>query len=682
MMEAARLGFDPLAPWPVLWGLIAVSAALWMAYIFLRGKAWLVRALAFATLVAALLNPLWIREEREPLKDIVALVLDRSESMRFGDRSSAAQQAFDTVKADLEADESIELRIAETDTGADGTDLYQALNAALADAPRERIGGSILITDGQAHDIPATPKDARTLGPVHALVVGAPDEQDRRIEILTSPNFGIVGDTAEMTVRVDDPDAARVQVRISVNGETLTPRMVFTGEDAPIRLDIPRRGPNLVVVEVEPGDNELTLANNRTAANITGVHDRLRVLLVTGEPHAGARVWRDLLKSDPSVDLVHFTILRPPLKMDPTPIDELALISFPTRELFVEKLKDFDLIIFDRYRRINVLPMIYFDRVARYVADGGALLVAVGPPYSQPQSIYRTPLAAILPARPTGGMVEKTIQLRRTPLGERHTVTAALSDEENWGPWERYVDTTAQSGETLLEADTGAPLLVLDRVGEGRVAQLLSDQLWLWARDYEGGGPYAELVRRTAHWLMQEPELEEEILSLTADGDTMSATLRSLDETPPPLVLTDPDGSSVTTEWRQREPGVFEATLPAPRLGLYAATSGDLSTVALNGPANPREYVDVRSTTEVLAPMADATRGGVFRVRPDGDDIQTPALRRVGANGAAAGQNWIGLRRRDAYSVRASEATSLLPGLTGVLLVLGLMLLAWRREGR
>ena len=136
--------------------------------------------------------------------------------------------------------------------------------------------------------------------------------------------------------------------------------------------------------------------------SIDGVRDKLRVLLVSGEPHAGERTWRNLLKSDASVDLVHFTILRPPEKQDGTPINELSLIAFPTRELFQQKIKEFHLIIFDRYARQGVLPIIYFDNIARYVQEGGAVLVAAGPDYASPTSIWRTPLEQILPAEPSG----------------------------------------------------------------------------------------------------------------------------------------------------------------------------------------------------------------------------------------------------------------------------------------
>ena len=231
---------------------------------------------------------------------------------------------------------------------------------------------------------------------------------------------------------------------------------------------------------------------------VNGVRDRLRVLLVSGEPHAGERVWRNLLKSDPSVDLVHFTILRPPEKQDDTPIRELSLIAFPIRELFDTKLDDFDLIIFDRYSRRGVIPDAYLDNVVRYVRNGGALLDAAGPNFGTPMSLARTPLGTILPAEPTGEVYDEGFKPALTDLGRRHPVTEGLpgagprDGEASWGRWFRQVDTRVRhGGVVLMTGDRGDPLLVLDRVGKGRVAQLMSDEMWFWARGFEGGGPQA-----------------------------------------------------------------------------------------------------------------------------------------------------------------------------------------------
>ena len=681
MEDAARLGFDPLIPWMALWILVAAAAVLWGVYLYFRGKAWLFRALALTVLAVALSNPLWIEEQREPLKDIVAVVMDRSESMNFRGRTETAQAAYDQLRRAIEEDENLELRIAETDPGADGTDLYLTMQSAMSDAPRDRIAGVVMITDGQIHDIPEDTTDAAQFGPIHAMIVGGDDEVDRNIEIQQAPSFSIVDQRLEMRIKVNDPTEQRVKVGVTINGEARPDQMVPVGEPTMLSFTLRQRGENLVVLSVDGIPNELTLANNLASARISGVQDRLRVLLVTGEPHAGARVWRDLLKSDPAVDLVHFTILRPPEKNENIPNTELALIAFPKAQLFREKLEEFDLVIFDHELRPAVLEEQYLDRVARYVERGGALLIASGPPYPGAYILYNTPLGGVLPGRATGELVDGKFTPRLTDLGKRHSVTATLPTE-GWGPWMRYMKMERGQAESLMQAPDGAPLLLLNRVGQGRVASVMSDQMWLWARGYEGGGPYAELIRRTAHWLMKEPELEEELLEIEASAaPELKATLQTLSDSPAKLTIRDPDGVSTDYDWSLTSPGHYQTSLPAPQLGLYRATSGKLSAVTLRGPTHPREYLDLRATADKVQPLATATLGGVFRLGADGTP-DMPRLQRVGDRGNASGSDWFGLRERGAYAVRATESTTLLPGVVGMLLACAFMMLAWRREGR
>lgn len=681
MLEASRLGFDPLIPWSALWVLVAGAAVLWGFYLYRRGKAWLFRALALSVLALALANPLWIQEQREPLKDIVAVVMDRSESMNFRGRTETAQAAYDAIRKEIDADPNLELRVAETDPGADGTEMYVALQSALSDAPRERIAGAILVTDGQIHDIPENASDAQQLGPVHAMIVGGDEEIDRNIEIQQAPSFSIIDQKVEMRVQVNDPVAKTVPVDITINGEGQPAQTVKVGEPEMISFTLKRRGDNLIVLSVNGIPNELTLANNLASARISGVQDRLRVLLVTGEPHAGARVWRDLLKSDPAVDLVHFTILRPPQKSDNVPIEEIALIAFPKPQLFREKLDEFDLVIFDHELRPAVLEEAYLDRVARYVEKGGALLIAAGPPYPGSYLLYNTPLGGVLPGRATGEVVDGKFTPQLTNLGKRHSVTATLPTE-GWGPWMRYMKLEQGNAEALMQTPDGHPLLLLNRVGQGRVASVMSDQLWLWARGFEGGGPYAELIRRTAHWLMKEPELEEELLEIEAGASPeLKASLHTLSDTPANLTIEAPDGAKAESAWSLVSPGHFQAIVPARELGLYRATSGKLSAVTLRGPTHPREYLDLRSTPDKIQPIATATLGGVFKLGADGAP-KVPRMQRVGDRGNAAGSDWYGLRQRGAYAVRATESTTLLPGVVGMLLACAFMMLAWRREGR
>tara|TARA_R110000868_G_scaffold31212_5_gene114464 strand:- start:2806 stop:4845 length:2040 start_codon:yes stop_codon:yes gene_type:complete len=679
MIDATRIGFDPFLGWPALWIVVGVAALAWLAYVFLRGRAALTRGLGLTLLAAALSNPSLVEEEREPLPSVAAIVLDRSESMQFGDRASAAQTAFNDLKAKLETDTSLEVRILESDPRDDGTHLYGALEGLMADVPRDRIAGAILVTDGQVHDLPSGEARDNAIGPVHGLVVGDPDRGDRRVQIVDAPNFGIVGETANLVVRVDDPDGGEIEVSVSLNGGTAERVQVKAGENTPLPIEIERRGENVIVVEVPPGREELTLANNRTAATLAGVRDRLRVLLVTGKPNQAGRVWRDLLKSDPSVDLVHFTILRPPYKTDYTPPEELALIAFPTEELFEDKLKDFDLIIFDQYERRGVITQSYLANMARYVADGGALLIAAGEPFAGPGSLARSPLASVLPASPTGTIRTGEFVPQLTEAGKRHAVTSPL-EGQTWGGWMRYIEATAPAGDVLMSGPEGKPLLIVDRVEKGRVGMLMSDQIWLWARGHDGGGPFSELIRRVVHWMMKEPELEERRLSLTAEGDTAKMELRTLLDSAPPLQLETPEGRIIEPVWTQKAPGIFSAEAPIDQLGLYRAEAGGLEAVALNGPANPKEYADLQSSTTILEPFANETGGGVFRLNEAGTNL--PDVRRVSARANAAGAGWLGLRERGAYAVRSSTSQPLLPGILAAGLLVIFLILAWRREGR
>ncbi|MCR9080067.1 MAG: hypothetical protein NXH78_13305 [Hyphomonadaceae bacterium] len=678
MMEVSRLSFDPLVSWPFFWGLMALSVVALAIYITAFRRAWLSRSLAALLGLLALSNPAIVEEEREPLPSVAAIVVDRSDSMSFGARTEIASEVFDALRTELEANPSIDLRVVETETEGDGTRLIGALEGLMADVPRDRIAGAILITDGQIHDMPDNLSRVRELGPVHGLITGDPDASDRRITLVQAPNFDIVGDEAEFVVRVDDPEGGTVPVTFAINGGRNQGAYVEAGEDTSLFIEVERRGDNIVVFETPEGPQELTLANNRTAATISGVRDGLRVLLVTGRPNASGRVWRDLLKSDPSVDLVHFTILRPPYKQDITPLEEMALIAFPTEELFEEKLDGFDLIIFDQYERRGVITMGYLADVARYVDEGGALLVVAGESFAGPASLARTPLAQILPALPTGEIITRDIVPELSEEGLRHTITEDFAGQ-SWGKWLRFIEAFDETGDVLMRTPSGEPLLAVDRVGDGRVAQLLSDQIWLWARGYDGGGPFADLIRRSVHWLMKEPELDERQLQIITQGDTVRANLRTLADRAAPLIIETPDGSFLEPTWREEGPGSYSAEVPVDQLGLYRAQSGGLEAVALNGPANPREFAALEATGDVLRPLSETSGGGIYTIaRPN----QAPDVRMVGRRADASGGSWLGLRERGAFAVRSSTSLPLLPGLIAIGLILLVLLAAWRREGR
>jgi hypothetical protein len=684
------VSFSPLVPAYIVWAAAIVACVIALLLVFGRARGAVVRSLALALFVLALANPSLTREDRDPLTSVTVVVVDKSPSQDFGDRAQQTEAARAQLAERLARLPNMEARFVEAgqaDGETDGTRLFTALSSALSDVPHDRVAGVFFITDGRVHDVPTEAAALGFAAPVHGLITGHKNERDRRVVLVSSPRFGIVGQTQAITFKVEDQGAPPTPAQVTVrrDGETIETRNVRPGASVSINVPIPHAGQNIVEIEASPLENELTAINNRAVVSIDGVRDKLRVLLVSGEPHAGERTWRNLLKSDASVDLVHFTILRPPEKQDGTPINELSLIAFPTRELFQQKINEFQLIIFDRYARQGVLPIIYFDNIARYVRQGGAVLVAAGPDYASSTSIWRTPLDVILPAEPSGRMNDGAFKAQLTDLGKRHPVTRGLEgadeDPPHWSRWFRLVDTRAAKGTTVMHGPDNKPLLLLSREGDGRVALLLSDHIWLWARGYEGGGPHIDLLRRLSHWLMKQPDLEEEALRMFVRGRDLTVQRQTMSDNVSEVTLTTPSGKTRTLTLTPTQPGVWRSTIEANELGLWRATDGTLNALANVGPANPREFTEVTSTTEVLAPLVTATGGDLARIE-DGSGVHLPRIVAVRSSDTFKGDDWMGLRVRESSVVRGIGVLPVFAGLIGLLLLVGSLAATWMREGR
>ena len=673
--------FDPMIPTLLLVIVAFLSFAAVMLAVTRGLQGWALRGAALMVILAALTGPSVQQEDRAPLSDIVLMLEDVSASQKLADREVQTKTAADTLAAQLQARENTELRRIRVNDGIGdaGTQLMTALSEALAEEPRSRIAGILAFSDGRIHDADL-PIDLPA--PMHLLMSGKKSDWDRRLSIRNAPAFAIIGEPITLTLRIDDlgnPPETTVltPLEISIDGDPAQTFRVPVGQDLELPVTLPHGGRNVIRFSLPEADGELTDRNNAALIQINGVRDRLRVLLVSGEPHQGGRTWRNLLKSDSSVDLVHFTILRPPEKQDGVPVDELSLIAFPTRELFMEKIEDFDLIIFDRYKRRGILPALYLENVANYVRNGGAVLVAAGADFASADSLYRSPLGEVLPATPTARVIEEPYLPRVSDLGQRHPVTANLPGKGDWGRWLRQIEVTEPQGNVVMTGKDDRPLLILNRVEEGRVALLASDHAWLWSRGYEGGGPQLELLRRLAHWMMKEPELEEEALTASAEGQTMRIIRRTLTDNVPPVTITAPDGSTFELTLSQTSPGVFEGTFEGPEIGLYRLENGDQKSIIGLGPAAPREFVETIASGETMTPILSSMRGGVARLE-DG----LPRLRDVRLGRPAAGRGWVGLTPRNAYETRDVRQTPLLPAWLVLLLSAALIVAAWVREGR
>ncbi|MGZ5849098.1 MAG: hypothetical protein ACXWJ4_03860 [Methyloceanibacter sp.] len=686
--------FLPFVPWPVLWALTAAGIAL-LGLLFWRARRGaILRALSFALLMLAIANPHLKREDREPLHDILAVVVDDSQSQTIAGRGQRTEAIRKSLEERLKTFPDLDVRFVHSsstssDSDRDGTMLFTDLSKALADVPPDRLAGVIMITDGEVHDVPGSAAALGFNAPVHALITGKPGEFDRRLEVLRAPRFGLVGGDQQVEVKVTETtgnNPGAVKLSITHQGEPPTTQSARVGEKVEIPVKIDHAGANIVEIEAEAAPGELTTINNRAVLTVEGVRENLRVLLVSGEPHAGERTWRNMLKSDASVDLVHFTILRPPEKQDGTPINQLSLIAFPTRELFQEKLDQFDLIIFDRYQRRGVLPLAYLENVAHYVERGGAVLVSAGDDYASPLSLYRTPLGQVLPAVPTGRVVEQPFKAKLTELGEKHPVTADLpgssGDEPTWGRWFRTVDAEPRDAEVLMKGAEDKPLLVIGQRGKGRVALLLSDHIWLWARGYEGGGPYTDLLRRLAHWLMKEPDLEEETLKATSHSQTLTIERRTIKDDVGPVTVTAPSGKEQTITLDKAEPGLWRKVLTADEQGVYRVGADSLASVVTLGNANAKELAAVTATDTLLAPLLTETGGGSFWLGRTADEAaELPRIVMLRGGHVMHGSDWLGLHKRDAYHVKGVRLFPLFTGFLALSLLLGMIAVTWFREG-
>ena len=711
-MTSWSIDFSPMLPEPLYWAAVALAALLIVLFFVRRTRGAAFRALAMVTLLLALANPTLREEERESLGNVALVLMDESTSQMLATRPEQARAIRADVEAKLGRIQNLQVKwvtAARPDTSGSGTNLFGELNRALANTPPDRVAGVVLVTDGQVHDVP---KSAAALGfdaPVHVLLTGRPGEFDRRLEVLKAPRYAIVGQTRDVEVAVRETGRTgrageTVTLRIRRDGQPDETRRVAIGRTVTVPMAFPHAGQNILEIELEAVQGELTPANNRAVVAAEGVRENLRVLLVSGEPHAGERTWRNLLKSDASVDLVHFTILRPPEKQqnDFARINELSLIQFPTRELFSEKIRDFDLIIFDRYKHrqtTSIINLLYFDNIARYVENhGGALLVAAGDDYAGTASLFRTPLSPVLPAPPTGRVLEVPFKAKMTPAGLRHPVTRGLPGGSDtaptWGRWYRQVEVSPDRGSIIMKGAEDRPLLVLDRKGKGRVALLTSDHAWLWARGYDGGGPHSDLLRRLSHWLMKEPDLEEERLIASAKGMKLSIERRTMGDTVPPVSISAPGGAASEATLDASGTGVWRATIDVKEPGLYklsqpSPNGGQLTAVAHAGVDDPREMSEVTATDEKLKSVVDATGGGVFwtagaglLASSDPSSVTVPRISMLSGARVLAGSDWMGLKDRDAFVTRGVKLTPMFTGLLALSALLFVIALAWWREGR
>ena len=683
-MEWTGLTFEPYLPWSILIAsLVIIISFLGFSY-FRSPRGILLRAIFFLGLLAILANPILIKEDKLFLNDQVVILVDKTLSQDVGNRLEQNEAALKKLKGAYEGQPDIDVHIVEVtpEASPDGTKILEKLKNAIAIIPEPQLAGVFIISDGILHENINLGLLPPISAPIHTLLTGSRNFRDRRISLVEAPAFAIVNRPIDLVLKVEDfgvEDMGQANIKVHRDGELIYEGNIQVGSPRPLSVEPVKRGEMIIDIEVSPLGGETSLQNNHIIHSVNAIQDRLRVLLVSGEPHSGERVWRATLKSDPAVDLIHFTILRLPTSLDGTPVEEMALIPFPTEELFQNSLDAFDLVIFDRYTLRGVLQMQYLENLTYYVNEGGAILLSAGPEFAAPFSLSSTPLGRILPLRPLGKVLEEGYVPKVTELGLKHPVTQGLSPETNeeWGRWFRLIETQKIKGDTLMEGPNGSPLLTLSRHGEGRIAALTSDQIWMWAKGVDGGGPHRELLRRTIHWLMKEPDLEEKRLEASSEGLTLKIEKRDLTEEEVDVNISGPNGYENQITLNYIDNGLSTGEVTVPEAGLYKISYSNLSTLVGVGASNRVEYSDLQPTPDKLIPLAEATGGAVQWIADD-----MPRFRRVPDNSNTSGRGWMAIKNREASQTLNLEQNSLIDPFLGVLLLLLTLMGAWWRESQ
>jgi hypothetical protein len=655
----AGITFSPVFAWPVLAALGVLVILLSLFSLAVRARGGIFRLAGFLFLLAVLSGPHWTKTTSTPLPDIALVLVDHSQSMDIGTRNAMALRALAALRASAGTTRLNIVDIPPSDSG--GTSFQPALRQALAGIPQNQLAGIIAITDGEIAGATSLPHNP----PFTALLTAKSEETDRELHLNDAPSFGLVGQNQTLKLTVIDhgvnDSGATAEITISEDGSPIAQQQAVIGKLQCVSLPIRHAGPTVITASVAPLPGEISQINNQAAFTLTGIHKRLNVLLISGSPDQGERAWRLLLKSDPAVQLVHFTILRTPDELLDAEPQDIALVPFPVRELFETDIGKFDLIILDQFNASGLLPADYLANIATYVQNGGALLTEVGPEFSGPDSLAFSPLAPVLPAIPASpGTVTKSFSPAVTPLGARHPVTAPFGMALS--PWYRMEAATPTQGNVLMTGADNLPLLVLADAGKGRTGILLSDQFWLWTRGGSHDGPALPLLRRIVHWLLREPALETESFTASVTNNRLIINRQTLSSNAPgAATVTAPDGTRTILTLTQTAPGHFTASLNTkPTQAVWKITEGNLTAYAADTQSNAEEYQDLAATGAKLRGIA---RNIIW----------------LGANPAPRLEPL--LSPCHAVQITGTRSLPLLPTLPTLLVSLVLITAAWWREG-
>jgi len=592
--------------------LVGFAAALLFVSYKKKISALYYRSIFLLMVCLILLSPVVVKEIREYLENKIVVVMDNSASMNVASRKELADRALGQIKQQFPKNEIVLIN------NVKDSNLFSLLLNNVHILPLSRLGGVVFITDGQVPDAPKDSAILKNMFPINAVIIGSKNEFDYKVSITQSPKYAIVGDNIFIKVKAE-VDGKRISpnqsitLNIEKDGENLTSEDIIIGEEKEFEFKLEHAGQNIFEFSIPNIEGEISNINNKTAVIINAIRDRLKVLLVSGKPHIGERAWRNLLKSDPSVDLVHFTILRSPYSFDLTPSSQLSLIAFPVDELFQRKINDFDLIIFDKYVHYGMLNDRYFSNIAEYVKNGGSFLFEMASDRLEP-AIFDSELANILPINPRISQQE-IIKGKYVPAltdkGKYHAITSGLEiDAKDFKEWTSQVSLLQTKGENLLKGLENNPLLIVDKVGKGRVALLASDNIWLWSKYPTSRGAYIDLQRKLAHWLMKEPELESGYIKVTRNGENLDIAQRFSDNSLYKINLETPDEQVKEIELLKNG-AWLEASFSLGQNGTYKLYNDNGKAFFVVGNADDSEFENIVATNDNFKNITSLSGGKI-----------------------------------------------------------------------
>ena len=681
-----EVNFYPLFSYESTFLISLIFILILALYFYFYLKNFFLRIFIFLILLILVFNPLINSMRKLHHKDILIVMYDKTQSVietKKIDQLIKVKKNIKDIIVDEEKLEIVEIEVNNLNNkdGKIQTKIITNVQKAFQKLEKNRVAGVIIVTDGIIHDLDKIEEDFIDI-PIHFFLLGNKNERDRSIITENIPEYAVVGKPIDFMFKIIDENfQEEVSASFILDGMQILTKTFITNINHQIKLPINHAGENLLEIKINNHPNEITFANNYKVFKINGIHEKLRVMLISGEPNMGLRNWRNILNSDPSIELLHFTILRPPSKRDLTPVKELALIPFPSQELFSADISKFSLIILDQYTLQGILPKKYLDNIVDYVIGGGAILNISGQEYLSDRSLLNSSLVNILPTRPEEFFIGPFLP-SLTDLGKRHPITNTLEKDfkdYKWGKWFSFIKANKISGQTLMSANK-YPLLIINEVSQGRVAQILSDQSWVWNKDRENKGPLVELLRNTIHWLLKTPELQENYLNVIKNNNFITLNLNSLNEGDTSAIITSPSGENLFVLMKDNKNGSLFGKFESTEYGKFNIKVNDIEKDFFIGITDSKELEKVSSSSFLINSFFEKNKQYLYSITWLGDSI--PKIVKVFNKNNIAGSNWVGLLEKKVQKNDTFINKELINWSLIMPLLLLLLFMCWYRENR